>query len=48
MPLTVEYTGLRVINVENFAAPANSGVDVRKVDLALGRHSPNGRSQQDP
>jgi cytochrome c biogenesis protein len=33
MPLTVEYTGLRVINVENFAAPANSGVDVRKVDL---------------
>jgi cytochrome c biogenesis protein len=33
LPLTVEYTGLRVINVENFAAPANSGVDVRKVDL---------------
>jgi cytochrome c biogenesis protein len=32
-PLTVEYTGLRVINVENFAAPADSGVDVRKVDL---------------
>jgi cytochrome c biogenesis protein len=32
-PLTVEYTGLRVINVENFAAPAETGVDVRKVDL---------------
>jgi cytochrome c biogenesis protein len=32
-PLTVEYTGLRLINVENFAAPATSGVDVRKVDL---------------
>jgi cytochrome c biogenesis protein len=32
-PLTVEYTGLRVINVENFAAPAEAGVDVRKVDL---------------
>jgi cytochrome c biogenesis protein len=32
-PLTVEYTGLRVINVENFAGPADAGVDVRKVDL---------------
>lgn len=32
-PLTVEYTGLRVINVENFAAPTDAGVDVRKVDL---------------
>ena len=32
-PMTVEYTGLRVINVENFAAPADAGVDVRKVDL---------------
>ena len=31
--LTLEYTGLRVINVENFAANTPSGVDVRKVDL---------------
>ena len=33
--LTVEYTGLRVINVENFAGDKGStaGVDVRKVDL---------------
>ncbi|GAB3504330.1 cytochrome c biogenesis protein ResB [Curvibacter fontanus] len=31
--LTLEYTGLRVINVENFAANSPSGVDVRKVDL---------------
>ena len=31
--LTVEYTGLRVINVENFAAERISGTDVRSVDL---------------
>jgi len=33
--LTVEYTGLRVINVENFsgAGAGDGGVDVRKVDL---------------
>ena len=31
--LTLEYTGLRVINVENFANAGASGVDVRKVDL---------------
>lgn len=35
--LTLEYTGLRVINVENFAEGKNigsaSGADVRKVDL---------------
>lgn len=32
--LTLEYTGLRVINVENFAGQAvGSGADVRKVDL---------------
>lgn len=32
--LTLEYTGLRVINVENFAGDkAAAGVDVRKVDL---------------
>jgi cytochrome c biogenesis protein len=30
--MTLEYTGLRVINVENFGA-GNSGADVRKVDL---------------
>lgn len=35
--MTLEYTALRVINVENLgdaAAPAASGADVRKVDLA--------------
>ncbi len=32
-PLTVEYTGLRVINVENFADEPGTTVDVRKVDL---------------
>ncbi len=31
--LTVEYTGLRVINVENFSGDGLSGTDVRKVDL---------------
>jgi cytochrome c biogenesis protein len=32
--LTLEFSGLRVINVENFAAEAElSGADVRKVDL---------------
>ena len=31
--MTVEYTGLRVINVENFAGDGTSAVDVRKVDL---------------
>jgi cytochrome c biogenesis protein len=31
--LTLEYTGLRVINVENFAGGGPSGADVRKVDL---------------
>ena len=44
--LTVEYTGLRVINVENLAAASagngedGSGADVRKVDLrsSLDRH----------
>ena len=31
--LTVEFTGLRVINVENFAGQEAGAVDVRKVDL---------------
>jgi cytochrome c biogenesis protein len=31
--LTVELTGLRVINVENFGAELGSGTDVRAVDL---------------
>jgi cytochrome c biogenesis protein len=31
--LTLEYTGLRVINVENFGNPEGSGTDVRKVNL---------------
>ena len=33
VPVTVEFTGLRVANVENFAEDAASAVDVRKVDL---------------
>ena len=31
--LTLEFTGLRVINVENLAGQERGGVDVRKVDL---------------
>jgi cytochrome c biogenesis protein len=31
--MTLEYTKLRVINVENFAGDGAQGVDVRKVDL---------------
>ncbi|KQP23228.1 cytochrome c biogenesis protein ResB [Pseudorhodoferax sp. Leaf267] len=31
--MTLEYTALRVINVENFGAGAGAPVDVRKVDL---------------
>jgi cytochrome c biogenesis protein len=31
--MTLEYTGLRVINVENFGAADKGGTDVRKVDL---------------
>ncbi|CAM3410761.1 cytochrome c biogenesis protein ResB [Paracidovorax anthurii] len=31
--LTLEFTGLRTINVENFSGAAGSGTDVRKVDL---------------
>ena len=31
--MTVEYTGLRVINVENMAGDGGNAVDVRKVDL---------------
>jgi cytochrome c biogenesis protein len=31
--MLVEYTGLRVINVENFAADKTTSTDVRKVDL---------------
>ncbi|WP_048439696.1 cytochrome c biogenesis protein ResB [Caenimonas sp. SL110] len=31
--MTLEYTGLRVINVENFGGNSASGADARKVDL---------------
>jgi cytochrome c biogenesis protein len=31
--MTLEFTGLRVINVENFGGAPGSGTDVRKVDL---------------
>lgn len=32
-PLTLEFAGLRVINVENMSGASASGADVRKVDL---------------
>ena len=38
--LTLEYTALRIINVENFSGNGAQGVDVRKVDL---RESINSR-----
>jgi len=38
--ITLEYTGLRVINVENFAGEGAASVDVRKVDL---RHAIDSR-----
>ncbi len=38
--MTLEYTGLRVINVENFGGGDKAGTDVRKVDL---RHSIDSR-----
>jgi cytochrome c biogenesis protein len=31
--MTLEFTGLRVINVENFGGASDKGTDVRKVDL---------------
>ncbi|MBA2962591.1 MULTISPECIES: cytochrome c biogenesis protein ResB [Ramlibacter] len=38
--MTLEYTGLRVINVENMGEASRSGADPRKVDLqvSLGQH----------
>ena len=49
--MTLEFTGLRVINVENLSEPSESGgTDVRKVDLAatLGEHlGSGGESAQD-
>jgi cytochrome c biogenesis protein len=38
--MTLEYTGLRVINVENMSDPSRSGADPRKVDLrdSIGQH----------
>ncbi|MEL4179649.1 cytochrome c biogenesis protein ResB [Roseateles sp. PN1] len=46
-PLTLEFTGLRVINVENLAGDANGagkGTDVRRVDLvnSLNKHLGSG------
>jgi len=45
-PLTLEVTGLRVINVENLGAPEAAGTDVRKVDLGstLNKHLGSGVS----
>ncbi|MFT4267804.1 MAG: cytochrome c biogenesis protein ResB [Xenophilus sp.] len=45
--LTLEYTALRVINVENFAGAQGSGADVRKVDLRshLGSAAAAGKSK---
>jgi cytochrome c biogenesis protein len=38
--MTLEYSGLRVINVENMGDPSRSGADPRKVDLrdSIGQH----------
>ena len=43
-PLTLEFTGLRVINVENLAGQGATSTDVRSVDLAttLDRHLGSG------
>jgi len=32
-PMTLEYSALRIINVENLSAPGAGGADVRRVDL---------------
>ncbi len=47
--LTLEFTGLRVLNVENFGdnGASASGADVRKVDLRESIESAPGRGQQD-
>ena len=39
--LTLEFTGLRVINVENMADGSRSGADARKVDLRDALGAPN-------
>ncbi len=44
--LTLEYTGLRVINVENFADNASTSVDVRKVDLRESLHASLGAANK--
>ncbi|WP_038208826.1 cytochrome c biogenesis protein ResB [Xenophilus azovorans] len=46
--LTLEYTALRVINVENFAGTQGSGADVRRVDLQshLGSAATAGKSRE--
>ena len=46
--LTLEYTALRVINVENFAGMQGSGADVRRVDLQshLGSAATAGKSRE--
>ncbi len=50
-PLTIEFTGLRTINVENFgAASAGNPTDVRKVDLVqnLQNHLGSGAKSANP
>ncbi|MFN3417330.1 MAG: cytochrome c biogenesis protein ResB [Caldimonas sp.] len=48
-PLTLEFTGLRVINVENLGQPAAGATDVRKVDLvaSLQQHLGSGAPGSD-
>lgn len=46
--MTIEYTGLRVINVENFAATDASGADVRAVDLRHAIESRLGAANKTP
>ncbi len=46
--LTIEFTGLRVINVENFGATGGEGVDVRAVDLQHAIESRLGAANKTP
>jgi cytochrome c biogenesis protein len=45
--MTLEFTGLRVINVENFGG-ANAGTDVRKVDLRAALDAQLGAANKSP
>ena len=46
--MTLEFTGLRVINVENFGANTGSGTDVRKVNVGSALESQLGAANKSP